>query len=63
MGAMIHARVDELIYGAADPKTGAVTSCFQLADSGMLNHKIRVMPGILEDECGGMLKAFFTSRR
>ncbi|HTY64051.1 MAG TPA: tRNA adenosine(34) deaminase TadA [Acidobacteriota bacterium] len=63
VGAMIHARVEELIYGAADPKAGAVASCFQLADSSQLNHKIRLMPGILEEECGSILKAFFAARR
>jgi tRNA(adenine34) deaminase len=63
VGAMILARVDEVIYGAADPKGGAVRSCYQLADQNQLNHRIRVTSGILEDECGSMLKAFFASRR
>ena len=63
VGAMIHARVDELVYGAADPKAGAVASCFRLADSGSLNHRIRVTSGILEDECGSLLKSFFAARR
>jgi tRNA(adenine34) deaminase len=63
VGAMIHARVEELIYGAADPKTGAVTSCFQLAESNPLNHRIRVTSGVLGEECGSLLKSFFASRR
>ena len=63
VGAMIHARVEEVIYGAADPKAGAVASCFQLADTRVLNHKIRVTSGILEEECGSMLKNFFAARR
>jgi tRNA(adenine34) deaminase len=63
VGAMIQARVEEVIYGAADPKAGAVRSCFQLADGNQLNHKIRVTSGILEEECGAILKAFFSSRR
>jgi tRNA(adenine34) deaminase len=63
IGAMIHSRVDELIYGAADPKAGAVRSCCQLADRNHLNHRIRVTSGILEDECGSMLRSFFASRR
>jgi tRNA(adenine34) deaminase len=63
VGAMILARVDEVIYGAADPKGGAVRSCYQLADQNQLNHRIRVTSGILEDECGSMLRAFFASRR
>jgi tRNA(adenine34) deaminase len=63
VGAMIHARIEELIYGAADPKAGAVASCFQLAGSSVLNHRIRVLPGILEEECATVLKAFFAARR
>jgi tRNA(adenine34) deaminase len=63
VGAMIQARVEAVIYGAADPKAGAVRSCFQLADGNQLNHKIRVTAGILEEECGAILKAFFASRR
>lgn len=63
VGAMIHARVEEIIFGAADPKAGAIQSCFHLADASALNHKIRVTPGILEEECGSILKAFFASRR
>lgn len=63
VGAMIHARVEELIYGAADPKAGAIASCFQLAESSVLNHRIRVTAGILEEECGAVLKAFFAARR
>jgi tRNA(adenine34) deaminase len=63
VGAMIHARVEELIYGAPDPKGGAVRSCFQLADADSLNHRIRVTGGVLEEECASLLKAFFASRR
>jgi tRNA(adenine34) deaminase len=63
MGAMIHARVDELIYGAPDPKAGGVQSCFQLTDDPRLNHKIRVASGVLESECSAILKSFFSARR
>ncbi len=63
VGAMIHARVEELIYGAADPKSGAIKSIHQLADGNRLNHRIRVTSGILEDECGAILRSFFSSRR
>jgi tRNA(adenine34) deaminase len=63
VGAMIQARIGELVYGAADPKAGAVQSCYQLADDGRLNHRIQVTSGVLEDECGSVLKAFFASRR
>ena len=63
VGAMIHARVEEVIFGAADPKGGAIQSCFQLADADRLNHKIRATSGVLADECGELLKSFFASRR
>jgi tRNA(adenine34) deaminase len=63
VGAMIQARVEKVIYGAADPKAGAIQSRFQLADGLQLNHRIQAQSGILEDECGSILKAFFESRR
>ena len=63
VGAMIQARVEEVIYGAADAKAGAIHSCFQMADSSVLNHRIRVTSGILESECGMLLKNFFAARR
>jgi tRNA(adenine34) deaminase len=63
VGAMILARVEELIYGAADPKAGAVQSCYQLTDGDRLNHRIRVTSGVLEEECGSVVRSFFASRR
>jgi len=63
VGAMIQARVEMLVYGAVDPKAGAVHSCFQLATHPSLNHKIEVESGVLEDECGSILKDFFRTRR
>lgn len=63
MGALMHARVDQVIYGAADPKAGAIQSCFQLADSPRLNHRMQTTSGVLEDECRSILKAFFDARR
>jgi tRNA(adenine34) deaminase len=63
VGAMIHARIEELIYGAADPKYGAVRSCYQMADENKLNHRIRVTSGILEEECAALMSSFFASRR
>ena len=63
VGAMIHARIEELIYGAADPKYGAVRSCYQMADENKLNHKIRVTAGVLEEECRALMSSFFASRR
>jgi tRNA(adenine34) deaminase len=63
VGAMIQARVEEVIYGAVDLKGGAIRSCYQLADKNQLNHKIRVTSGILENECSSILKDFFALRR
>ncbi len=62
-GAIVHARVDRLVYGAADPKTGAVESVFELLDSNPANHRVTHTAGILADECGELLKAFFSTRR
>ncbi len=62
-GAIIQARVDELIYGAADPKGGAIESHFHLASSPQLNHTLEVCSGVLADECGSLLRSFFESRR
>ncbi|MBN2318338.1 MAG: tRNA adenosine(34) deaminase TadA [Acidobacteria bacterium] len=63
VGAMIQARIETLIYGAADPKAGAVHSCFRIEDALFLNHSIRVESGVLGDECGLILKDFFRTRR
>jgi tRNA(adenine34) deaminase len=62
-GAMIHARVDGLVFGAYDPKAGAVCSHFRLAEAPQLNHKIDVIPDVLAEECGLILQRFFESRR
>ena len=62
-GAMIHARVEEVVYGAPDPKGGALDSNFHLADAEPLNHKIEVTSGVLAEECGDLVRAFFASRR
>ena len=63
IGAMIQARIEKLIYGASDPKAGAVHSCFRIEDALFLNHSFHVESGILEDECGSILKDFFRNRR
>jgi tRNA(adenine34) deaminase len=62
-GAAVHARIAEIVYGATDPKTGAVRSLYGLADDPRLNHACALTPGVLADECAAMLKAFFRSRR
>ena len=63
IGAMIHGRVEQLVYGAADPKAGAVDSHLHLAAAPHLNHSIDVVSGVLSDECGDLLRSFFASRR
>jgi tRNA(adenine34) deaminase len=63
VGALIQARVEEVIYGAADPKAGALCSQFQMADCTQLNHSFKVSSGILENECASIMRFFFASRR
>ena len=62
-GAMVNARLGKLVYGCRDERFGAVTSRFQLAHDPALNHEIRVVYGVLEDECAGILRKFFEARR
>jgi tRNA(adenine34) deaminase len=62
-GALIQARVSRLIYGAADPKAGAVKSALQVLNHPALNHQMEVIPGVLAEECARLLQDFFRSRR
>lgn len=62
-GALVHARVDRVVFGAADPKTGAVESLFKLLSNENLNHRAEVTAGILETECSEILVNFFQARR
>ncbi|MGB6432206.1 MAG: tRNA adenosine(34) deaminase TadA [Candidatus Acidiferrales bacterium] len=62
-GAMVQARIARLIYGADDPKGGAVRSSFQILDHPALNHRIEVVSGVLAAECAAELQAFFAARR
>jgi len=62
-GAMVHARIDRLVYGAADPKTGVIDSHQGVFAEKTVNHKIKVSGGILANECGELLSAFFKARR
>lgn len=62
-GAMVLARIDRLVYGARDPKTGACGSVFSIAGSDDLNHRIEVKEGVLEEECSSVLKDFFKAKR
>lgn len=62
-GAMIHARVARLVFGAADPRAGAAGTVFNLLQSGHLNHRVAVTGGVLAEECGLLLREFFRVRR
>ncbi len=62
-GALIHSRIGRLVYGAADPKTGAAGSVFSLLDDPRHNHQVQVSSGILAGECSEQLSAFFRRRR
>ena len=61
--AMVHGRVSKLVFGALEPKFGAIESKFQFLKDSSLNHRVNVEGGILEKECGEVLKAFFRERR
>jgi tRNA(adenine34) deaminase len=62
-GAMIHARLARVIFGAFDPKTGACGSIVNLFEESKLNHHTKVTGGVLADDCARMLKEFFAERR
>ena len=62
-GAMIHARLARLVYGASDPKAGAAGSALEVLNHPQLNHRMEITSGVLGDRCSGMLKEFFQSRR
>jgi tRNA(adenine34) deaminase len=62
-GAIVHARVQRLVFGALDPKAGAVRSVYDVIASPRLNHVVEWSGGVLEAECAGVLRAFFKSRR
>jgi tRNA(adenine34) deaminase len=63
MGALLHARVSRIIYGAEDPKWGAAGSCYDLSADPRLNHTIDVEGGVLEKECRALIQAFFREKR
>jgi tRNA(adenine34) deaminase len=62
-GAMIHARLDRLVYGAGDPKAGACGSVLTVLNHPQLNHAMQVEQGILSEEAGELLRSFFRDRR
>jgi tRNA(adenine34) deaminase len=62
-GAMLHARVDRIVYGAADPKTGAAGSVLNVFSSKQINHQTVIEGGVMGGECGQLLRDFFKERR
>jgi tRNA(adenine34) deaminase len=63
IGAIINARIARLVFGARDPKAGAAGSVYDIGRDGRLNHRIEVYPGLLEEQCAGLLSDFFALRR
>lgn len=62
-GLMTHARVKTLVFGAADPRTGATGSAIEVVNHSSMNHKIEVIGGVMAEECGVILRQFFRRRR
>ena len=62
-GAIVHARVERLVYGALDPKAGAVETHFSICTTDFLNHRVDVQGGILESDCRRVLQSFFREKR
>lgn len=62
-GAIIHARLDRVVYGARDPKAGAVESLFAILSDARLNHRPETLGGVCAQECGAVLSKFFSERR
>lgn len=63
VGAIMHARIARVVFGALDPKTGASGSVINLFEESRLNHHTEVLGGVLAEECGGLLSSFFSARR
>lgn len=62
-GALIHARVKRVVFGATDPRTGAAGSVFDILTTDKLNHVVEIEQGVLEQECAQLLKQFFKNKR
>jgi tRNA(adenine34) deaminase len=62
-GALVNARVSRLVFGAADPKMGAVSTLYELCTDARLNHRLEVVSGVLAEPCGRLLSEFFLKRR
>ena len=63
VGAIVHARVGTLVYGASEPKAGAVRSAMRALDHPAINHRVEVIEGVLDEECGQIMQDFFRDRR
>ena len=63
VGAIVHARIGTLVYGASEPKAGAVRSAMRALDHPALNHRVEVIEGVLDEECGQIMQEFFRDRR
>jgi len=63
IGAMVHARIGRLVFGARDPKAGAAGSVYDIGRDGRLNHRIEIVGGVCEEQCAGLLARFFAQRR
>ncbi len=63
VGAIVHARISRLVFGAADPKNGGVVSLYRMLDDRRLNHRVEVKPGVLEGLCAELLSRFFREKR
>jgi len=63
MGAIIQARIERLVFGAADPKSGAAGSVYSIGEDNLLNHSLEVERGIMQEKCSIILKEFFKKRR
>jgi tRNA(adenine34) deaminase len=63
MGAILHARVRRLVFGALEPRTGAAQSCYTIGTDDLLNHRLEINGGVLEAECSQIIKDFFRKRR
>ena len=63
MGALVHARVSKVVYGAGDPKWGAAGSLYDLGGDGNLNHDVQIVSGVRETECRSLIQDFFRAKR
>ena len=63
MGALVHARVKGIIYGATDPKWGAAGSLYNFGEDSRLNHRVEIISGVREEECRALMQAFFRAKR